>query len=99
LPTDRQHLQANGYSVDTSVYPWFAYKGPRFAPTANRRCRTDLECEQIEQIARLTEHVETLRQLRAFDQQSISHWRDAAAKAEQRVSDMSWTPGSYQNGA
>lgn len=25
--------EAQGFTVDTAVYPWFAYKGPRFEPT------------------------------------------------------------------
>lgn len=36
-----------GYTIDTSCYPWFAYKGPRFAPTDRRDCYTDLESELL----------------------------------------------------
>jgi hypothetical protein len=29
----RHQAERAGYIVDTHCYPWFAYKGPRFAPT------------------------------------------------------------------
>jgi len=32
-----------GYKVDTSTYPHYAYKGPRFQPKDNRLVMTDLE--------------------------------------------------------
>lgn len=32
-----------GFTVDTTCYPWFAFKGPRFAPTEKRECFTDDE--------------------------------------------------------
>lgn len=30
----REQAEAEGWTVDTHCYPWFAYKGGRFAPTA-----------------------------------------------------------------
>lgn len=41
----RLEAVAKGYMVDDTVYPWVAYKGPRFAPTEAHRCMTDLESE------------------------------------------------------
>jgi hypothetical protein len=32
-----------GFTVDTTTYPWTAYKGPRFAPTEWRDCFTEHE--------------------------------------------------------
>ncbi|CAG9229330.1 hypothetical protein [Burkholderia vietnamiensis] len=37
---DRALAEAAGYTVDTTVYPWLAYKGPRFAPVDARRIDT-----------------------------------------------------------
>lgn len=37
-----------GFTVDTHVYPPFAYRGPRFAPTSTHRCFTELEAELME---------------------------------------------------
>lgn len=39
--------EAEGYTVDTHVYPWFAYKGPRFLPEVARYCLTDREAEML----------------------------------------------------
>lgn len=36
-----------GFTVDTSCYPWLAYKGPRFAPTETAECYTDQELELL----------------------------------------------------
>jgi hypothetical protein len=39
--------EAEGFVVDTHVYPWFAYKGPRFRPDASRDCLTDMEADML----------------------------------------------------
>jgi len=44
MKTDRERAEADGFIVDTYRYPWFAYKGPRFAPIASKQIRTDAEC-------------------------------------------------------
>lgn len=38
-----QQALADGFTVDNKTYPWFAYKGPRFAPTEWRYVLTDAE--------------------------------------------------------
>jgi len=40
-------LEARGYTIDRSCYPWLAYRGPRFGPETSFRCRTPAwpECE------------------------------------------------------
>lgn len=38
---------SQGYTVDHHVYPWAAYKGPRFRPNEMRECLTDLEAELL----------------------------------------------------
>jgi hypothetical protein len=45
--TDAQRVEAEGFVVDRFVYPWLAYKGPRFAPTESKSIRTDMECGQL----------------------------------------------------
>lgn len=32
-PMTKAEAEARGFTVDTTCYPWFAYKGPRFEPT------------------------------------------------------------------
>lgn len=47
-------LRAQGFDVDTSCYPWFAYKGERFRPTESHECFTALESDLIRQLNRAT---------------------------------------------
>jgi hypothetical protein len=47
MRTDKERAEADGMIVDTHVYPWFAYTGPRFAPQRSRQIRTDLECQLL----------------------------------------------------
>ena len=39
---------AEGFTIDDTCYPWFAYKGPRFRPTEYRECYTELEAELLQ---------------------------------------------------
>lgn len=39
----KKKAEAEGFTVDTHVYPWFAYKGERFSPTEKAECLTDRE--------------------------------------------------------
>jgi len=43
-------LQAElqGFTVDTGVYPWFAYKGARVTPSAHTHVMTDAEAALAE---------------------------------------------------
>ena len=46
----KQHpdiLQGQGFIIDDTCYPWFAYKGPRFQATEYHWCYTDLESKLI----------------------------------------------------
>lgn len=45
---DKKDAEALGYTVDTTCYPWVAYKGPRFNPTEWRCVLTDLESELLQ---------------------------------------------------
>lgn len=45
--TERQKAEQQGYAVDTHVYPWLAYKGPRFNPTFTQQIETDKESERL----------------------------------------------------
>lgn len=42
-----------GYTVDTTVYPHFAYKGSRFMPNARVLCFTSDEAELIAALQRM----------------------------------------------
>ena len=50
LPRTRQEAEAQGYTVDTHVYPWVAYRGPRFNPTEWHTVLTDKETH-VERLA------------------------------------------------
>lgn len=43
--TERNTAEREGYTVDTHVYPWLAYKGPRFNPTETKQIATDKESD------------------------------------------------------
>jgi hypothetical protein len=54
---NREQAEARGYTVDTTVYPWFAYKGPRFNPTGQTfHVKTDRESE-LEFVLRKTRFI------------------------------------------
>lgn len=41
--TERELYESEGFIVDKTCYPWVAYKGPRFQPTAIHYIMTDNE--------------------------------------------------------
>jgi hypothetical protein len=43
----QEEARAQGYTIDTTIYPHVAYKGPRFAPTVYCNCYTDLEADLL----------------------------------------------------
>lgn len=45
--------QKQGFTVDQHVYPWVAYKGPRFAPTETVRVLTEIESQLLKQQKKL----------------------------------------------
>lgn len=47
---NRQEAEAAGYVVDRHVYPWVAYKGPRFNPTEIHEVQTDDEAFLFEAV-------------------------------------------------
>lgn len=51
----RAEALRDGFEVDTSCYPWIAYKGPRFQPTETKECLTDLEAELCDALCRFTD--------------------------------------------
>jgi hypothetical protein len=46
--TSKEEAQKQGYTVATDIYPWTAYKGPRFAPTEVQRCLTQHESQMLQ---------------------------------------------------
>lgn len=56
-PMSRTEAEADGFTVDTGVYPWFAYKGQRMAPTDRCVVMTDAEAVLFDY---LTHQVRTL---------------------------------------
>lgn len=40
---NKEEAEKQGYIVDTTTYPWVAYKGSRFQPDEWQECYTDLE--------------------------------------------------------
>jgi hypothetical protein len=46
-----QEAKQQGFHVDTSCYPWLAYKGPRFKPEEAHHCFTDLEASLMLRLA------------------------------------------------
>ncbi len=46
--------KAQGFTIDNTCYPWYAYKGPRFAPTEWKLCFTDLETDLLRKNLKLT---------------------------------------------
>lgn len=71
----REEAEASGWIVDTSCYPWVAYKGARFKPDDSMRVLTDLEAE-------LTKALRTV--LKGIDKQLVQVGMAALAKAEGR---------------
>lgn len=44
-------LRQQGYTIDDTCYPWFAYKGARFAPEGEtHQCYTDIESALIKML-------------------------------------------------
>jgi len=43
MPLSRKDAEAQGFIVDTTTYPWFAYRGPRFNPEKFEYVDTDKE--------------------------------------------------------
>lgn len=58
IPSNKQEALANGFTVDSSCYPWIAYTGPRFAPTKHYPIRTDLEEQLFNVLTDAEQHLE-----------------------------------------
>lgn len=61
----KAQAEAEGFTVDTTCYPWFAYKGSRFAPQASRTVLTDLEAELLSLMKLLDQ---TRRPFKGYDE-------------------------------
>lgn len=57
-PTNKAEAVARGFTVDCTVYPWFAYKGPRFAPIIGHRILTDLEEKLRDTLQDASDHLD-----------------------------------------
>jgi hypothetical protein len=71
VPLTREDAKIRGLIVDDTCYPWFAYKGPRFGPTENHDCLTDLE-------AKLFEVVNEVAKFRNCE--DAADWKDAIGR-------------------
>ena len=54
----KAEAEARGFAVDTTVYPWVAYAGPRFKPTRWFTILTDLEAELLDVLELAQTHLE-----------------------------------------
>lgn len=52
-----EEARAQGFTVDTTVYPHVAYKGPRFNPTSTKHCLTELEAQLAKALEAAYEHL------------------------------------------
>jgi len=57
-----QELKKAGWKIDDTVYPHFAYRGPRFRPTAHMTVPTEKERELQEEVLRLRMEVARLKE-------------------------------------
>jgi len=48
VPMSKLQAELQGFTVDTGVYPWFAYKGARVTPDAYAHVMTDAEAALAE---------------------------------------------------
>lgn len=56
----RQEARDRGFTIDDHIYPPFAYKGPRFAPTEKAPTYTCLEEAQRQLLTKLVEQMEAI---------------------------------------
>lgn len=64
----RAQAEAQGFAVDTHCYPWFGYKGPRFAPTERVQVFTDTEAETIAALETARNFVKEVSEKTGFGQ-------------------------------
>lgn len=76
-----EEARAQGFTVDTTCYPHFAYKGARFQPEESRRVFTETEAELL---AALEDAVFQLRRLNRDGASRPCHDRAVAAIAKAR---------------
>jgi hypothetical protein len=55
----KAEAEARGFAVDTTVYPWVAYTGPRYKPTTWFTILTDLEAELYDALKLAQTHLAT----------------------------------------
>lgn len=61
--------------IDDCTYPWFAYKGPRFAPTDWELCFTHDEAALLEELRQLTAAMKA--DMPAFSARQWPEWTSA----------------------
>jgi DNA-binding response OmpR family regulator len=66
--------RAKGFSLDTTLYPWVAYKGARFQPTEIEQCYTEREAALIDEVHTLTAELENERTGKKFDYHVPMEW-------------------------
>jgi len=53
--------EEKGFTIDRCTYPYFGYKGPRFAPIEHCEVMTDRECEMEDRIKELERFFKVIR--------------------------------------
>jgi hypothetical protein len=48
-----KEARVQGFQLDTTCYPWVAYKGPRFKPEVLEHCLTDVEAGLLHSLERM----------------------------------------------
>lgn len=75
----KEDAVSQGFTVDTTCYPWFAYKGPRFNPTEYGDVPTTEQARVIESRNQLTTVLAAARALRDEMQRCHQATRDRYA--------------------
>ena len=54
----KAEAEAWGFAVDTTVYPWVAYTGPRYKPRRSFTILTDLDAELLDALKLAQTHLD-----------------------------------------
>jgi DNA-binding response OmpR family regulator len=74
--------KANGFALDTTVYPWIAYKGSRMQPREIEQCYTAREADLLASVGALTAEIENARTGKRFDYHIPKEWKLTAVESD-----------------